>query len=227
MKRILMILVLFLFTGCNVTYNVNIGDKIEELTNFKFEEVDYNYDNNVNMMTSSYEFISSVINEDYLAFYDNISDKLYSKERTKDGMNLSYKYDYGNIDDSSIFNYCGDTVEYYNTGKYILIKVDDFTNCFLQAGGPHLNNLTINVKSDLKVLENNADEVNGNVYTWRMSKDNFYDKKLNIKIKKGIGSNKKSTINYTFIFVVLVILIGLVIILIFYIFKKRKDNNEV
>ena len=235
-KYLIIIIFLLLLTGCDVTYNITVDNNIEELTNFYFEESDYNYDtyyddyggDNLPSYSNINEFVDSIFNKNYLAFDGNFNNQeLYNVQRINNGISLNYSYKYENFDKSSILNYCGDIVEYQAVNDIVNISVIDFSNCFLQVYGSHLNNLTINVKSDLKVLENNADEVNGNVYTWKMSKVNFYDKKLNIKIKKDIVSNKKSTINYTFIFVVLVILIVLVTILIFYIFKRRKESNEI
>lgn len=226
-----------MFTGCDATYNINIDDKIEEVTNFYFEESDYNYDtyyvdygdDNLSNYSNIDEFVDSIFNKDYLAFDQNFNDQeLYNAQRNNDGISLNYTYKYDDFDKSSILNYCGDIVDYNNIGGLVKIDVDDFSNCFMSDYGPHLNNLTVNIKTDLKVTDNNADKVKGNTYTWTFDSNDFYDKSIKIVMQKNNRSKKMNFLNGSnmviFIFFLLfVIFLGFMI----YIFvRKRHISNN-
>lgn len=230
-KNIMIIICLFLFTGCDVTYNITIDDKIEELTNFYFEESDYSYDtyyadygdDNISNFSNIDEFTQSIYNEDYLAFDGDFNNQeLYNVQKINDGISLNYSYKYDNFDKSSIFNYCGDIVEYQTGNDTVSISVNDFYNCFMSEYDPALDDLTINIKTNLKVLENNADSVNGNVYTWNINKDNSSVKRVYIKVKKGS--------DYFSMFIDIGIVIGFVIVIVLLVFlvkKKIAKNNEI
>ncbi len=230
-----MYIVIFL-TGCDLEYNLNISnDNIDELSQFKFVESDYNYElfydlNDAKHFSSMDELVNNVFNDDYLAFDGEINDELYNKDKSSDGLTLNYRYNYDNYSKSSMFNYCGDMVDYYIKNNIVNISVDNFTDCFMQDYGPYLNNLVINIKTDLKVLENNADEVNGNVYTWKMNVENAVNKKLILRIRnKSLNNDKESIFRNDFYWTVFVILMFILLIGItaFYIFKKRKESNEI
>lgn len=235
--RIVVILYIIIFlTGCDLEYNLNISnDSIDELTHFKFVESDYNYElfydlNDAKHFSSMDELVNNVINDDYLAFDENDNDKLYSKSKTSDGIGLSYKYDYVNFDKSSMLNYCGNTVDYSVKNNIVNIRVDNFTDCFMQDYGPYLNNLSINIKTNLDVLDNNADKVNGNVYTWNMNIENVANKKLNLVIRnKSLKDDKESILKNDsyWIFFVIILFLLFVCFSLFYFFKKRKESNEI
>ena len=230
-KYLIIIMFLLLLTGCDVTYNITIDDKIEESTNFYFEESDYSYDtyyadygdDNISSFSNIDEFIQSIYNEDYLAFDGDFNNQeLYNVQKINDGISLNYSYKYDNFDKSSILNYCGGIVEYQTGNDTVSISVNDFFNCFMSEYGSVLDNLTINISTNFKVLENNADKVNGNVYTWNVNMDNAVDKKVYIKIKKGS--------DYFSMFIDIGIVIGfviLIVLLVFLVRKKIAKNNEI
>ena len=94
------------------------------------------------------------------------------------------------------------------------------------------DDITVNIYVPFKVIEHNADSVNGNTYSWTIKKDNnlknikiLYDegsKKNNVNIKI---NNKTYNINYVIIVISGIIVLLLVITLIVYI--KNKKNNIV
>ena len=227
-KKLFLVLFIFIISGCKAEYNLNISDnKIIESSNFYTEENDLDFDNLDEDGPSSLEDIyNNYYKQDYRAFdYEINNESLYKKKKLNDyGMNLSYTYDFENFGNSLLFNYeisDGDN-SYVNNEKYISIKISDF-NCFYGEEEDAIShNLTINITTDLKVLENNADRVNGNVYSWDINRDNYYDKGLYIKIKKNIDFSNV-TIFLSFVIVSIVV----IIIFVFYIRKKFLINNDI
>ena len=235
-KKILFIICLLLLTGCDAVYNINIGNsEIKESTNIYFSEKDYNYESyypyssSAKRFSSADELIQNTINSDYKAFDNYNSKELYMKKRISDnngeGVNLKYTYNYNNINSSSLLNYCGDIVKYVNDGDSLSFNVDNLSLCNMGDYGPHLNKFTVNVKTDLKVTENNADKVKNNTYTW-VYKDSsdLYTKSIKIVMKKSIISSFSDNHGGLFIFIIIIILI--ISFAVYRVFRKRYINNN-
>ena len=88
-----------------------------------------------------------------------------------------------------------------------------------------LDKITINIKTNYLVKENNADKVNNNIYTWNLTKDNYQDKSIKIKIDKtkivkDKNDNTDKYLNFLFIFIGIVVLLFIVLTM----FKIRKSK---
>lgn len=229
MKKYLLLFILLL-TGCKATYNLDISDdKIIESSNFYREssDADYYVDEdglkiedelfNLNDMLDSY------YNKDYYAFnYNADSDAFYTKSKIDDvngiGINLNYSYNYDIFKDSYLFSYCSSSGSFVNNDKYIVINVSGLDVFFNQESIGDFNSLTINIKTNLKVIKNNADSVNRNIYTWNINKKNSEKKRIYIKVKKKV--------DYTPIIIVIIFVTCILLFIIFMILFIRKKNIE-
>ena len=86
------------------------------------------------------------------------------------------------------------------------------------------NELVINIKTNNEVISNNADKVNGNVYTWIINKDN--KDKVDIQIRISKHTIYLKTIIYSIIGILFIVL--LFVGYIFYNkFKNRDSVNDI
>ena len=231
MRRIIIfIFCLFLLTGCDVVYNIDIDNNdINESTNIYFAENDYNYESyypygNAKRFSSAEELVEKTISSDYKAFDSDYNNKeLYKMERVNDeigeGVNFKYTYKYNNIKYSSLINYCGQDVKYINNNDSVSLNVDNLSLCVAADYGPRLNNLTVNIKTDLKVTDNNADKVKGNRYTWTFDSNDFYDKSIKIVMQK--NKNLNSSVNSIGKIVIIILMLLVISIIIYKIIRKR------
>ena len=97
------------------------------------------------------------------------------------------------------------------------MKTDEYFKCF--DFYEDLDNLTINIKSDLLIKKHNADKVKGNTYSWNITKDNYENKSILLEIKTS-NSNKKLNKKNIIIITLLVLFITLAIIILKKLIKK-------
>lgn len=230
-KVIFIFILMMFFTGCNAEYNLNISnDNIVESTNFYIEDDDLASTNSP--FSSLDEMADYYFLQDYAIFYsDAINNAFYEKNKISDngkyGINLTHTYSFKKFNDSYLLNYKYIDKNYKVGKKTITIDINNFSSFYKHEVGDdfnnlNFNNLTINIKTNLKVLENNADSVNGNVYTWNINKDNSSVKRVYIKVKKGS--------DYFSMFIDIGIVIGFVIVIVLLVFlvkKKIAKNNEI
>lgn len=231
-KKILIMLVVLFLTGCNVTYNIEIkDDKILEKTGVFLNESDIIITNadingNTDSQMSLNEIVDYYYNEGLNAFHNKVlNDSLYKKEKiNKDGdvgLRFSYDYNYANYNDSFMVKYCTDNNIFKNDKKYISIDVEDGFDVFDWDVYQQLENLTIKIKTNYKVVENNADSVKGNNYEWIIDRDNYKEKNIHLKIKKN------RNIKFSFLPIIIIIGVGVIGVISFYIIKtKHVDNNS-
>lgn len=218
MKKILIVLSIFLLTGCTINYNLDISkDSIEEnitgnISKYEFDDITDEYaDHNIYYLLHDKQLSLS----DGSDYYDqNIIDK-------GDNIDFSYKYTYNNnFGMASIINRCFENKVYEETNDlYIIHLYGDF---YCQYN----DNIEVNVNTNLAVLENNADEVDGNNYKWILKEDNN-DVDITLTISKSIEQFTPAKENsiltpYRIVtFIILVVLIGVS----FVIYKKRNSEN--
>lgn len=166
MKKILFLSIcLLLLSGCQAEYNLYIGNSISE------DLIITATDNSENNLLKTYkgtltanidDQISSESNEkiDGIEYYDIYFD---------DGLNFKYNFSNSNYLKSSIVNTC---YRYFNfvddKNTFTLSTTKEFL-CFNLY--PSLDNVKVNITTSSKIEEHNADAVNGNIYTWILTKD--------------------------------------------------------
>ena len=220
-KILILIGCVFLLSGCSVEYNLTIDNTTME------EDIDVIFDK-----TTESELANRLARIRRTSYYnfDTRENEYYtfSRRDTDNNIILNYKYQYLNNDlyKSEAVSRC-----YYKrivnvTDDDITLSTDNQVACLYKDGERQIDDITVNIKTDLIVLENNADEVNGNVYTWYINDQNYSNKSLYIKMEK--NKYQESFIDKV-ISIVIIILVIVVIGLFIYFIVRRKHlkNNKI
>lgn len=213
-------IIILLLTGCDAEYNLEIsGGSIKESVNFTIPNTEENS-----------KIVDEYYKSKYMSYYSMDVNKSYNynKEKIENkkqvGMNLNYAYSIKNYEKSSLLDYCYYKKSVTKAGDYIVIETDGKTRCFYKDGTKNLDTLTINIKTDLKVIENNADKVKDGTYTWSVNTDNYENKPIKMKIDTTAKANESNFwIIVAFIIVGIVIITGLLALFMY--FKNRKNNK--
>lgn len=193
---IVIFVVLFLF-GCDSYYNLTIDDD-------KFiEEINIQIDN-------------SYLNRDFYPFHNN-TNVLYNKELIQNDNNnyvkLSYSYSPNEFLSSTAYSDCFSDRLFENNEDYYHIKMYKLMECY------YGEDYVINIKTDNKVIYNNADSVKNNVYSWYVNDDNKDNLLIEIKISKKLKNKNSNFIAY--------IICGVIVItLLYFVIKYKRDSNN-
>lgn len=165
-KFIFPILCLLFLCGCEATYNLDVSDGFLETTTINATNVnEYSllegYPRNIPA------YYTDSFNPEDTEVYDDVS--YYNVSYVGEGvLNYTYKfedkYNLSTIVKESMtkVNITSDrTVRIHATGDF------DCFNIY-----PALEKLTVNIKVPYEMVYNNADSINGDIYTWIINKDN-------------------------------------------------------
>ena len=228
-KIILLILVMLLFSGCTVNYNLYIND-------------DLTVNEKITAVEDSSE-LKTLTGQDPKVAANSIYD--YYKI---DGV----KYNTSTISDdfqttstvSTSFNSLEDYEDYFTSdivkevnitkkGSLITLEYKQDTPLSSYSSQSLLyDNVQVSIEVPFKVTEHNADEINGNTYIWIIKKD---DELKNIKITFNKDETETSkrinvlgffeiNVKYSILFILGFIVIILAIVLVVY--KQNKKNNR-
>lgn len=217
-KYILLFVFIIILTGCSSEYNIEFSNnKIKE--NVKVDVLDSdipkNYDEKI---YSSSDIVTPFINDDQYPFFGN-NEIIYNKSVNKSGkvthIELDYEYTHEEYLNSTAYKSCFEYSNFVTNKKNYDLN---FYGAFYCLYG---NELVINIKTNNEVISNNADKVNGNVYTWIINKDNVNNTNIQMKISK-------HTIYFKMIIycIVGVLFIGLLISG-YIVYKKYQDRDSV
>lgn len=219
-KLIILILTIFVVTGCEVNYNLIIND-----TGMK-ESVDFLYDNN----DENKKTLKNYLKNDYMAYYNmnNRQSNQYNKEEINNddmiGMRLSYEYLTDDLKKSSLIDRCYYQKSVIRTKDEIVLSTDGKTKCFFQDGEQLIDKLVINIKTKLKVTDHNADKVDNNTYTWIINEDNYQNKPINMKID--LKNTQEKSFAWSIILIIAGVILIVILALLVHIHIKNKRNNK-
>lgn len=181
MKRniILLVCMLFLLCGCTAEVNIDISSKSVN------EEVIINaYPNDIyskeQLKTSFRKYIPAFANDVIVDAAPDVKQpgiKYYNRveKELSNGYKLSYSYNFKFKDyfnSTTVKNgFKSATIQRDTVEDTILISTDKGGLLYFNQY-PYLNEIKVNIKSTHKMIDNNADRVNGNVYTWIFNKNN-------------------------------------------------------
>lgn len=219
-NKIGLFVICFLFlTGCNVNYKV-------EFTNGKFSEDVYLFTDNATFVdrTKEKEDLEEIATQMYLwdGKYNNYERKLEFNENNA-GFNYHTDFDIKeNNTWPSIVNQCYDDIKITKDKNYITIQTSNEFLCYDTFN--ELEDVTISLKTNYIVSENNADTISANKYIWRITEEEASYKPLYIRMQnKQIKTTKKETNIIPITITIISIIIGIAIIISV---KKRKKNND-
>lgn len=208
MKKIILIIISILVVGCSAEYNIVLDEKsIKEELDVYISEKEYNSLDEMTIANMIMDF------ERGYEFY-NKEDLLESSSK------LGYKYKYNNsyeyFASESQAARCYENIK-IDIKDTIRIETSEYFECYDLYD--NLDELTINIKTKNKVLNNNADKVKGITYTWNINKNNYQNKPIIIEINK-----EKNEISNTIIYIIVgCILVGIISLLL--LLKIKKANN--
>lgn len=220
MKRRLLILIVFIITltGCSSEYNLEFSNnKIKE--NVVVTILDSDIPKQVeNPVAEIDDRVTPFIEGDQYPFFDN-EEIVYDKKVDKVGdvttVTLDYEYSHDEFKESNVYQSCFENALFdINRNNYLL----SFSGSFYCLYG---DEITINIKTNNKVNDHNADKVSGNVYTWIINQDNVQETSIQMNI-----SDQSKTVQ-TVLYVVIGIVFVLLVICGYIAYKKIKNRDAV
>lgn len=217
-KSFCLLLLCFIFlVGCDAKLDIEIKDNDVITTNSFIidkslvnDSIYYTMDNIAGKYFPSADFL---IGEDTKEFYDG--DKaVYQKKQ---------KFSLGTFNNSNIFSFCYDAHNVIVEDDYIQISTNDKFKCYDYYS--ELDSFDIVLKTNHKLIESNADEVNGYVYKWHITKDNASSKAIYIKLyrDKFVFNYENEVVKTALIIASIVLIIGAIVFII--VRKVKKAGN--
>ena len=229
-KIFILTLIILMMCGCSVDVNIDISNnKIKESNDITvLENALYTKE----ILRTSFRDYIPIYASDLIV--DTVPDKpfsdvlYYNKNTTDFGngyiFNYSYDFDIDRYGDARTikegfrdysYTYKNDIIS-LSTDNKGLIYFDEYKE---------LDEVVINIKTNYLVLENNADRVNGNTYTWIFNIDS--KKSINIVIDTSESGDKVLGIINVNTIITVGIIGGIVLIILCLLLLKNKKNNKI
>lgn len=244
-KRLLILLSIFLLTGCQAEYNIVIEENIvkEELLVYETNMSKWNTIQGNNILTYQQyqqEYKSSPVgiyyndqNVDVETGF-NPNRRYYTinllNESNKKGLSFNNDFGINRYADSYIIRNCFNRINISNQNNIMTISTNKELSCMNYIDG--LDKITINIKTNYEVLETNATNNDNNTYTWIITKNNYTNSNIYIKINKDANSNSKKSFkniimsNFQLIYIMVIIAFILLGIFIYTMFKKNSEKQN-
>lgn len=243
MKKIMLLLLLLLFiTGCSANYDIEIyNDQVKESMSF-INTDSSTWDSKVQYDLTYRELLSSSVNYPYpVSINANIDEndmikidgvEYYNNTLISDNYQLGQKLEYkkftlDNFNESSIIRECYQYFNIIEEENSIILSTSTENLCFHKY--PLLDNITINLKTNHKVVNSNASSVNGYHYTWNIPKE-ATDASISITIKKDeyiFNYENEFVKKVVYIIVIVGIILSVSSITYLYLKNKRKRSDEI
>lgn len=196
-KLFILFILMFFLTGCSASYDIEIYNNTVKEDLVYVEEDSTKWDSEAQYGLSYRELVNSSVNYPYPAFNSTVVDEndtikvegveYYNNKLLSDnyklGQKLSYhKFSLDNFNDSSIVKKCYQYFNIIEEDENIVLSTSLTNRCFDEY--EKLDNITVNLKTNHKVVSSNADIVNGYRYTWNLSRENKDDAAIQITLKK-------------------------------------------
>lgn len=216
MKKIFAILFLILLSGCTTNYNLKISnDSFEENISVHIDKSEIPSYTGGEVETD--DQITPFLNNDYSALFSD-NNAYYEKNRTDFDnyiqVDMNYNYSEEEFSDSNSLKLCFSDYEFTYEDSYYIHAYGEFY-CL------YSDDINISIETNNKVIKNNADSVNGNVYTWNVNKNNVRNVNIEFEVEKGFSI--KNFIYYVLGAVVVIIVVAIICNIYF----KRKKVNEI
>ena len=222
-NKSLFIIILILITGCSVEYNLNIDSSFSEHTVYIPESSE-------EMIDGTQYRLPALFSESRLT-YDNSNlkeIKYYNIKTLKDNkFSFNFVYDDNQLNDSNIANSCYQFFSVDAKENEVSILTGNKFYCFDVY--EELDSVTININSNYKVIQSNADKIVGKKHTWYITRENASNKPIIFVYDK---SKKNMTImQYLIDNVPLVVVVGTTLmfggITFLIINTKKKKANKI
>ncbi len=216
-KIFLLVLVILLTSGCDITYKVQFEkNKIIETNTFYLPND--KIENNDILGTLEKMSAQYTINTDFL-----ISPKTkVLKEKNQTGYSITNEYNY---DEYDTIGTCYDAFSVIKDKNNVMISTSEKFKCFDYYR--ELDQVKIVAKVNYKVSKTNADEKKGNTYIWYINQENAQNKPIQLffDLSKKVGVWPFT--NFQTYVIVIALLIVIVASVIFLISRISKKNNKI
>ncbi len=230
-KVILLIIGIFLLSGCSATYNLEIynedyKENISILSNKADTTGIKDWNIPVNADTENMDILLTAGKVTGIDYYT----KKYSFVNNNYKYNYAHKFNMTNYYKSyfAVNSYDFFAVYYNDTDeseKKDLITISTSLKNLAFDKYPDLENLTINIKTNHRVYSSNADSKKDYTYTWNIDKNNYTEKPIQIRIYKNKYvlnyNNELSKKLYIFLIILGVLLLAMGIVFL----RMRRANK--
>ena len=240
MKKLILLSLLLLFSGCTVDYNITIKNN-----NSVYEETNINGQKVKN--SKEFESIREGIVKEYRDIFirNNYKYEISNNDNIVK-LNLSKKSSIETFYQNSLYKELFENGELFNTGNkwhFKTIGSNYMSKLFVTSNfdektafNKKIDKLRINIKFEGKVIQNNADKYDKetNTYTWIFTKYNCnkgikfsYDSSIKVVDIKGNGFEDKKTFNFKHIIlaVILVVIVSFMVAIIM--ISKNRITNKI
>lgn len=210
MKKILMLMILLLFTGCSAEYSLDIQGN--------------SYSEELNIYGTSIEV------EDYVPLInvDSNFDTYYDSKLDKGNIAYNNSSSISNYKKSTLFSSCYTLYNFIEDGENYVLQTSGSFNCYPYQTGDYdyyeYDQLTIKITTNHVVVDNNADEIKDDIYYWYIDGTNYQDHGITFVFSKDelVVDTKSRTQLVVIISIVLtaVIIFGIIML------RKNMNNNK-
>ncbi len=210
-KMVFLVLIILLVTGCAGTYNLTINEDLsvkENLSvNFSGEE-------------SSYDKINDLLRR------ENVKEDEYTLTTEGYNLKLDYTHEYTDIEDyllnSLLYKQLFDSISYDSDNKEVALSTGNIFNLSTSKlnNSYNIKNLQINVTTPLDVIEENADMINENTYSWILD-NTTKEKYMYLTFSKGSNLLNKGTTIVLCVMVVAVAISAIIMI------KRLSESKKI
>ena len=239
MKKIfLSLILLFCLTGCSINYELTIeDDQYQESTTVI--EKDKTLWNEPNPLLTTQQMFELYIEKpiplsQHSIIQSESNEKLagVAYYTTKDltdenqlGVNYYGEFTKDSIQDSTLINNAYNRFLVGTIDNNIILSTGE--KCKLFEEYDNLDEVNIKITTNHKVVENNADEVNGNTYIWTVRKNNADNKPIYLEMSKDEYVDEGLTLSFWAKFAIAIgLLVVIVIVILIYIKIKNHKNNK-
>lgn len=227
-KNFILLLIVFVVSGCSVQYNLTINE-----------------DSSVSEEVIASEKTNRLESKTRLKGADAYNYLYNMFKRPNEDISISFKeknnitYGVANTTHNSLDEYSGkfrsdifEKVEITKDNDTVTITANQKAPISSNSASSYVyDDITINITLPFTVIENNADKVNRNTYTWNIKKDsNLKEIKLTYREKSLANraniniNNKEYSIKYEYIIIGIIVL-SIAIIVIYVVIKNKKNNT--
>lgn len=225
MKKIILLLFIFLLSGCSVQYNLDIDKTLtlsENVTVNASTEDEYE-------IIKNYGYLPLDINmDDPSVFEQKVDDvEYYDITKTKDKIKFSYTYDQDKYINSLFARGAYEFISVSEPeGELVLSTSKEF---LLFDTYDNLDEVKVTINSKYKLIKSNADIEERHSYTWIINKENAYGKNIYLRLDTTkedltfLEKLKNGDYTSTFTISIIVFLVGIII---YFIIKKIGDKRN-
>lgn len=223
MKRKILTLIIFLIllTGCTSNVNITITPTVikEDFTILEEKNIIYDgqtIDKDWNLRKRNFEWE----HDGYYSIKDISENNMIGRE-------YSFETDYDKWKDLSLLRKCYNGITIEKKQKRVYINTSEVNQCIKLYGNSEIN---VNIITNNRVTNNNADKIENDVYTWIINDNNYQNKPISIAIdfsKASESSVQKNEKTASKISIIIFSIIGLfAVISVIYIYIKVKKSNK-